>query len=138
MKKKHVGKSIISMLLVVSLVLGMIGIMPKGQEVEAADTANTSTEAVKLADSEEAGYTQLTFSDFGISNGDILNQGSGHKVYSLSGDLNKVIFRGKYEFPKLEDAKKFGNIYLGKANYYGMVITQDSAGNILLDVIYTI
>ena len=135
MKKKHVGKSIISMLLVVSLVLGMIGIMPKGQEVEAADTANTSTEAVKLADSEEAGYTQLTFSDFGISNGDILNQGSGHKVYSLSGDLNKVIFRGKYEFPKLEDAKKFGNIYLGKANYYGMVITQDSAGNILLDVI---
>ena len=46
MKKKHVGKSIISMLLVVSLVLGMIGIMPKGQEVEAADTANTSTESI--------------------------------------------------------------------------------------------
>ena len=89
-----------------------------------------------LADSEEANYEKLTFSDFGVADGAILTQGSGHVVSNvLDGDLNEVLFQGKYLFPALEQAARFGNIYLGKANYYSIVLTQDSVGNIMLDVI---
>ena len=61
MKKKQEGKSIISMLLVVSLVLGMIGIMPKGQEVEAADTTTNTT---KVLAEELEGYRRISVTDF--------------------------------------------------------------------------
>ena len=93
-------------------------------------------ENVLLSESEEANYENLTFGTFGVADGEILTQGSGHVVSNvLEGDLNEILFQGKYMFPTIEQAKKFGNIYLGKANYYAIVITQDSAGNILLDVI---
>ena len=91
---------------------------------------------VLLAESAEKDYENLTFGTFGIADGEILNQGSGHMVSGvLEGDLNEILFQGKYLFPTAEKALKFGNIYLGKANYYAIVITQDGAGNILLDVI---
>ena len=91
---------------------------------------------VLLAESAEKDYENLTFGTFGIADGEILNQGSGHVVSGvLEGDLNEILFQGKYLFPALEESVKFGNIYLGKANYYAIVITQDGAGNILLDVI---
>ena len=91
---------------------------------------------ILLSESEEADYENLTFGTFGIADGEILTQGSGHMVSEvLDGDLNEVLFQGKYLFPTLEQAKKFGNIYLGKANYYSIVLTQDSAGHIMLDVI---
>ena len=54
---------------------------------------------------------------------------------TLEGDLNEVLFQGKYVFPKLNAIKQFGNIYLGKAKYYGLVLRQSSVGNICLDVI---
>ena len=54
---------------------------------------------------------------------------------TLDGDLDEVLFQGKYLFPALDAAKQFGNIYLGKAKYYCIVINQDSAGNIGLNVI---
>lgn len=91
---------------------------------------------ILLSESEEAGYENLTFGSFGIADGEILTQNSGHVVSKvLEGDLNEILFRGKYLFPTVEQSLKFGNIYLGKANYYAIVLTQDSAGNILLDVI---
>ena len=100
------------------------------------ETQQPEPEEILLSDSEEANYENLTFGTFGIADGIILNQGSGHVVSGvLEGDLNEILFQGKYLFPTIEQAKKFGNIYLGKANYYAIVITQDSAGNILLDVI---
>ncbi len=95
---------------------------------------------VLLSESEENNYEKLTFSDFGIADGDILTQGKGlHFVSDVvpAGDLNEILFRGKYNFPTMEECKQFGNIYLGLAKYYGIVITPDSQGNILLDVIST-
>ncbi len=101
-------------------------------------TVNAVTEPVLLENSEEANYEKLTFSDFGVADGPILNQGSGHFVSPvLEGDLDEILFRGKYLFPALDKAKKFGNIYIGKTNWWGITLTQDNAGNILLNVTST-
>ena len=89
MKKKHVGKSIISMLLVVSLVLGMIGIMPKGQEVEAADTTTNTT---KVLAEELEGYRRITTTDFE----NLSNQRLGEE-YTLTTGYNQYVgnYNGK-------------------------------------------
>ena len=126
-------KRFLSAFLAVCLVLSMaLTVNPKGF------TVNAVAEPILLKDSEEAGYETLTFSDFGIEDGTILNAGAygTHFVSdTLDGDLNEVLFRGKYVFPALDAVKQFGNIYLGKAKYYGVVLNQDSAGNLTLDVI---
>ena len=93
-------------------------------------------EKVLLSESAEKDYEKLTFGHFGVADGEILTQNVGHVASKvLEGDLDEILFQGKYLFPTLEKSVKFGNIYLGKANYYGIALTQDGAGNILLDVI---
>lgn len=89
MKKKHVGKSIISMLLVVSLVLGMIGIIPKGQEVEAADA---TTDTTKVLSEELEGYRRITTTDFE----NLANQRLGEE-YTLATGYNQYVgnYNGK-------------------------------------------
>ena len=88
-----------------------------------------------LSASEENSYEKLTFADFGVVDGEILKQGSGHWVSDvLEGNLNEVLFQGKYTFPTMEKSKQFGHIYLGKANWWAIGITQDSAGNIMISV----
>ena len=103
-----------------------------------AFAVNAVTDPVLLENSEENSYEKITFSDFGIEDGNILNAGAYGTHFisdTLDGDLDEVLFQGKYLFPTLDAAKQFGNIYLGKAKYYCIVINQDSAGNIGLDVI---
>ena len=97
-----------------------------------------STKDILLSESAENNYEKLTFSDFGIADGQILNQNSGHSVSPvLEGDLDEVLFRGKFLFPTLESGKKFGNIYIGLANWWGLTLTQDNNGNILVNVTST-
>ena len=99
-----------------------------GKTLEPAD--------VLLSESEEDGYEKLTFADFKIEDGDILHQGSGHWVSDvLEGDLNEVLFQGKFTFPTMDKAKQFGNIYLGRANWWTITLNADSAGNIIVDAI---
>ena len=62
-----------------------------------AFTVNAVTEPVLLENSDEVNYEKLTFSDFGVADGEILNQGSGHFVSSvLEGDLDEILFQGKF------------------------------------------
>jgi hypothetical protein len=125
-------KRILSMTLAVCLVLSLAALIePKGYTVSA------EAEPVLLANSAEASYEQLTFSDFGVADGEILTQGSGKHFISpvLEGDLNEVLIRGKYTFPKKEASLKPGNLYWGLTNWYGVSLNMDGQGNILLDVI---
>ena len=132
MMNQKIVKRLFSTFLAVCL---MVSLIPMGNLH--AFTANAVGSSVLLESSDEANYEKLTFSDFGIADGEILNQGVNQHATTdtFEGDLNEVLFRGKYLFPTVETAKQFGNIYLGKAKYYGVVLTTDSAGNILLDVI---
>ena len=129
MFNNHFVKRILSVVLSVCLATSMLS----GITVNAAGNGD-----VLLADSEEAGYEKLTFSDFGVADGQILNQNSGHSVSTvLNGDLDEVLFRGKFLFPTMEQAKQFGNIYIGKANWWGLTLTTDSQGNILVNATST-
>ena len=129
MFNNHFVKRILSVVLSVCLAISMLS----GITVNAAGSGD-----VLLAGSEEAGYEKLTFSDFGVADGQILNQNSGHSVSSvLEGDLDEVLFRGKFLFPTLESGKKFGNIYIGKANWWGLTLSQDNNGNILVNATST-
>ena len=122
-------KRILSMTLAVCLVLSLAALIePKSYTVSA------EAEPVLLANSAEAQYEQLTFSDFGVADGEILNQNKWTSTVQ-TGDLDEILFRGKYYFPEVETSKKPGNIYLGRADWWSIAITQDNAGNILLDVI---
>ena len=92
----------------------------------------------KIFQTEEVETWALNDVSLKIEDGNILNAGAYGTHFisdTLDGDLDEVLFQGKYLFPTLDAAKQFGNIYLGKANYYSIVLTQDSAGHIMLDVI---
>lgn len=94
-------------------------------------------QVVRLSESEEAGYENLTFSDFGVQDGEILTEKNGTKTTygTLEGDLDEVLFQAKYVFPTLDESKQFGNIYLGRPDWYGIALTQDSSGNIIIQTI---
>ena len=133
MLNKKLVKQLLSTFLAVCMVLSLVLTVIPG-----AFTANAVAESVLLAESEEANYEKLTFSDFGVANGEILNQGSGHYVSKvLEGDLDEVLFRGKFLFPTMEQGKQFGNIYIGKANWWGLTLSTDSQGNILVNATST-
>ena len=122
-------KRILSMTLAVCLVLSLAALIePKSYTVSA------EAEPVLLANSAEAQYEQLTFSDFGVADGQILNQNKWTSEVK-EGDLDEILFRGKFTFPTVEQSKQFGNIYLGKADWWTVVLNSDSAGNIIVDAI---
>ena len=133
MFNKKITMRLLSALLVACMVMSIVMTAdPK------AITVNAVTDSVLLENSDEANYEKLTFSDFGVADGEILNHGSGHFVSSvLEGDLDEILFQGKFLFPTLEQSKKFGNIYIGLANWWGLTLSQDSNGNILVNATST-
>ena len=92
------------------------------------------TEGVLLSESAENNYEKLTFSDFGVADGEILTEAKWTSE-TKDGGLDEILFRGKYTFPAADQVKQFGNIYLGKADWWTIVLNSDSAGNLCVDAI---
>jgi len=94
-------------------------------------------EKILLSESEEVNYEKLTFADFGAKDGEILTGNAGEKnnYATLPGTLDGILFQGKYVFPAMANAKQFGNIYLGRPDWWAIGFIQDSAGNILFTVV---
>ena len=92
---------------------------------------------ILLSESEEANYEKLTFADFGAKDGELLSGKAGEKITygTLPGTLDGVLFQGKYYFPALSDAVQFGNIYLGRPDWWAIGLTQDKIGNLILSVV---
>ncbi len=136
MKRKNRIKRILSVVLAVCMVGGTVYF--GNQEKSVVQAAPKATDSVFLADSEEAGYEKLTFSDFGIPDGDILNgTKKGEYLYykaQKEGTLDGILFQGKFTFPTVASGATIGNLYLGATKWNGVLLTQDSVGNILLDV----
>jgi hypothetical protein len=108
--------------------------------VKVASVGKTYTPPdVLLSESEENNYEKLTFADFGAMDGQLLTGNAGEKTNyaTLPGTLDGILFQGKYNFPGMDQAKQFGNIYLGRPDWNAIGFTQDGSGNINFTVVST-